>query len=414
MVDASRNFLLTGSPDSRIHVWSIPALLSYSLSSSHGSNQSSSNAPIQSLSSHRAAITSLITGHSHTGTDIAISGSRDKTCRIWDYRTGTLLHTFILFSTPLCLALDPADRAFYAGFEDGSIQPVGLYKRSSFTNPIQNAELSATPTQPPAKDRWFPDSASSTLALAVSYDGTSILSGHEDGKIHEWDTAQGRVIVNAAFTLFAPVTNIIMLSPTGFPVAHKSRTTMSGIVKPWHGEVLNGDASGNGGDMANEKYTFMAQFTSPLPTSRFFRRKEESLMSDFDAALTDDSFPKSYLEDSIILFNSQTLNDGSIPAGDRLHEEVSMLKAQLAHSRMMQLHHAETSINLREEVFRLQEERTMKQRAKRIRRIKRAKADEVMRKRVMGEKVSEADDNDGQVEDEGQASSTTDELTDSE
>ena len=399
-------------------------MLSYSSPAPHGFSQPGSNAPLRSLLNHRAAITSLTTGHSHTGTDIAISGSRDNTCIVWDYRTGTLLHTFILYSAPICLALDPADRAFYAGFDDGSIQLVDLYTSSTFSNFIQNAELSATPTQPNAKDRWLPDSPSSALALAVSYDGTTILSGHEDGKIHAWDVAQGRIAANALSNLSAPVTNIIMLSPSGFPVTGKPKAKMVALIKPWHGEAPDNDTLIANGEMIPETYSFTAQFVSPLLLPRFMNTSEkevDNLMSDFDVALSHCSVPNEFWEDSIQVFNPQNQKNKpalSISADNDLLEEVSSLKDQLARSRAMQSLHVQTAANLGDEVIRLQKEREMKQRAKRIKRIKRAKAEEIIRKKAMGERLSEAgddddDDDDEDMEEQGELSSTTDELTDS-
>ena len=326
-----------------------------------------------------------------------------------------------MHSTPLCLALDPVDRAFYAGFEDGSIQLVDLFKIPSASNPIMSGELSATPTQPNAKERWFPESLSTSLALAVSYDGTTILSGHEDGKIYAWDASQGRVAASALSDLMAPVTNIIMLSPSGFPISKKLKAKMVSVVRPWHGEALNNDYHGTNRDMIPENYTFTAQFASSLPTPRFTGIQEEtnSLMSNFDGALNHPSFPKTFLEDSLSIFTTQ--NPGEKPrsstrADCELQEEVSSLKEQLAHSRTMQLLHAESATDLREEVLRLQRERTMKRRAKHIKRIKRAKADEIMRKRYMGEEISKDDEKDDEdmESDREDVSSTTDELTDSE
>ncbi|SLM34719.1 WD40/YVTN repeat-like-containing domain [Lasallia pustulata] len=198
--DSTANFLLSGSLDSNIHVWSLPTLLSFASSSVNDISQPSLHAPLRSLANHRAAITALTVGHSASNTNIAVSASKDNTCIVWDYHTGAALHTFLLPSTPLCLTLDPADRAVYAGYDDGSIQLVDFYKNASLTQALHDPALQSTPTQALPSDRWALPSAatSAALCLDVSYDGTSILSGHQNGKVQIWDIAKGRYNIQLA------------------------------------------------------------------------------------------------------------------------------------------------------------------------------------------------------------------------
>jgi pre-rRNA-processing protein IPI3 len=256
---ATQSHLTTGSEDSNIHVWSLPCLLSLTSTETHE--------PLRSLSNHRAAITSLATGHSASTTNICVSASKDNTIIVWNYLTGDLLRTFLLPSTPLCLALDPCDRGIYIGFEDGSLQLVEFLQADATINPLYDSKLQTTPVQVTHSPWTAPSEAGSALCLGLSYDGTSLISGHASGKIALWDT--GRRTFSAEITDFnAPVTNLVMLSP--FP--GKELTKYTTVVKP---------------KLAEGNYKFTAQLTG------------STAPKDFSHALVTPGFPSSVLEDAI-------------------------------------------------------------------------------------------------------------------
>jgi pre-rRNA-processing protein IPI3 len=238
---ATKDHLITGSADSNIHVWSLPSLLSTASTETHE--------PIRSLSNHRAAITSLAIGHGSSNTNIVVSASKDNTCIVWNYATGDPLRTFLLPSTPLCLALDPCDRAVYVGFEDGSVQLVDFFQPNSTLNPLYDTSLQATPVQVAATNWSAPNDVGATQCLAVSYDGTSLLSGHATGKVIRWDTGR-RDFSAEIIDLASPVTNLLMVSP----LPEKQMSKAVNVVKPRLGET---------------NQTFTAQFTHDLGRSNF-------------------------------------------------------------------------------------------------------------------------------------------------
>jgi pre-rRNA-processing protein IPI3 len=188
-------------------------------------------------------------GSSASSLNICVSASKDNTIIVWNYHSGALLRTFLLPSTPLCLALDPCDRGVYIGFEDGSLQLIEFIHPSSALNGLYDATLQSTPvqiTRPP----WVASSeVGAAYSLGLSYDGTSLISGHESGKIIQWNTSRGGVSAEIA-DLNAPVTNLVMLSP--FPP--KRSTKASTLVKPKLGEGT---------------YTFTAQLTGTIGTNSF-------------------------------------------------------------------------------------------------------------------------------------------------
>ena len=403
-MDPTKNFLLTGSPDSNIHLWSIPALLSFSSTATTGTGEPSPYSPTRTLSKHRAPVSALATAHSHSSVNFAVSGSKDNTCIVWDYLNGTILHTFLLPTTPLCLALDPADRAIYSGYEDGSIQLIDLYKDHAVIHTIHDPSLSATPTQPPSRDQWpIPaGSTSSALSLTLSYDGTALLSGHENGKVHTWNIPKGKYNKHLA-DFGGPVTNLHMLPPIGFLNQRKAPYQIIYVVKPRHESSLTGNSNlaPASNALVPENYTFTAQFTTFLPQLSSSSVSPFDPMADFDAALTHPSFPVDILEEGITVLTSSSLNDDKPPvSASALQKENAMLKAQIAHARAAQQAHAENALVLGNEITRRNTLEKAKKRGKMLRRLRIAREEEVKRKIFMGELVEES--NAETVEEQGE------------
>ncbi|KAF2757401.1 WD40 repeat-like protein [Pseudovirgaria hyperparasitica] len=297
VVDRSSNFLLTGSADSSVNVWSLPHLLSFS-------SGTECKSPLRSLSSHRGAITSLAIGHSSTSANIAVSTSADNTAIIWDYQTGTLLRTYLLGDTPLATVLDPADRAFYTSYADGSVQLIDFFDPPSPTDALRSTTPN-TPSsvlEPPKSSRWHLTaetlSLGSAQCLTLSWDGTTLLSGHASGKIATWDVARGRWASTLA-TLPGAVTNISMLAPTGFPAgssqAEGPKTRISNVVKPRLDIAL--DTPGP----VPASYTLTISFPTTLLTPKISLSipATDPPKNAFEEALSHTTFPDSLLASSL-------------------------------------------------------------------------------------------------------------------
>ncbi|OAF55112.1 Pre-rRNA-processing protein ipi3 [Pseudogymnoascus destructans] len=216
--------LVSGSADSKLYVWSVPALLSQATS---GPNE-----PLRALSNHHAAVTDVVLGHGASGTNICVSASKDNTAIVWNYQTGELLRTFLLPATPTCLALDPCDRAVYIGFENGDVQAVDLFVPKAAANALHDAEQQATPIQvPPTPLTGAPANLGEVHCLGVSYDGTTLVSGHASGKIAHWESGAGKFVAELG-DVNAPVTNLVMLDP----LKAGERVAAVGVSKPRLGE----------------------------------------------------------------------------------------------------------------------------------------------------------------------------------
>ena len=212
VADCGGDFLLSGAADSTVHVWSVLDILGGG-APGNSIHSSGALAPRTSFTAHKTPITAIATGHAHTPHNIAVSASRDATVHLWAYRTGTLFRTFILPSTPLCLTLDPADRAFFAGCADGGIACLELYDPETYQSRLQSSSDqgdAAMPIQAPASSHWPFSNASASapeadgketdkaaptssdepfaaLSIALSHSGTALVTGHAHGAISTWD-----------------------------------------------------------------------------------------------------------------------------------------------------------------------------------------------------------------------------------
>ncbi|PYI07102.1 WD40 repeat-like protein [Aspergillus sclerotiicarbonarius CBS 121057] len=338
VVDPNSNFILSGSSDASVHVWSLVDLLSFTKPPS-GRDRQPPNSPIRTFSNHRAAIASIAVGHSTGRYNIAVSAAQDNTAIAWDYHTGRVLRTFLLPSSAISLALDPADRAFYVGYEDGSIQSIDFYKNQSIQHPLHDPSLQSTPSQPPAEDRWAPPSTDcgAAHALTLSYDGMTLLSGHQNGKVLSWAVGRKKYASTAA-DYTHPVTNLFMLPPNGIP--HPSldlKRVAHTIIKPRYDHTLSESSQAAGAVPAD--YTFSAHL---LPS---ISKSDSAKPDEFAAAFSHAYFPESMLEEGLaelaafsqsgsngapVSSIAQGISDEELAAKDsqifQLEEQLAMLK----------------------------------------------------------------------------------------
>ena len=397
-MDRTSNYGLSGSPDTTVHLWSYPNLLSFS----HPANEYDRDlplSPVRTLSAHRGAVTSVAFGHSTSKHNIALSTSKDATLVVWDYLTGDALHTYLLQAIPLCLALDPVDRAAYIGYEDGSIHLIDFFKQSSTSQVLAESSKQSAPSQPPTSDKWAVSKhlSSPIHCLQVSYDGTALLSGHQDGRVHTWDVARGSYRQQVA-DFAAPVTNLAMLAPTGFHQIKRPPLKLHHVVKPRFENFATG--SNASGGLPNS-YAFTAQLTTNIPLLDSQDDKQ------FHSALFHASFPSSLLDETLadIVSRRSDANDCESTALADLRAQNSTLLTQLE----------KVNVRIREsdrEFWKRKRDDEIKAARKKKRRLQQIKIDEVKRKKEMGEPVEE-DVEMAEQEDEQDLSSDTDEITES-
>ncbi|KAL8816695.1 MAG: hypothetical protein Q9223_004330, partial [Gallowayella weberi] len=261
-----------------------------------------------------------------------------------------------------------------------------FYKKTSVFHTLHDADQTSAPTQPTPSDRWHlhSDIASPAHCLQVSYDGTALLSGHENGKIQCWSPAT-RGFSNQIADLILPITNLLMLPPTGFPNPQTPCLKLHNVVKPrYESSFTAGNGSSNNGTSTIPiNYTLTAQFLSTLPLPA------PAGISDLDTALTHPSFPTSMLEEGIAELASHnqfpSTNTTEPSALDTLRTQNADLKAQLDDALRRQRDAIGEVLKLDRERARREEEESVKKARKKRRRIRRMEVEERRRKVVMGE-----------------------------
>lgn len=298
-------FLLSGSSDSNVHIWSLPQLVSFSQPQSLSSHDTPPNAPVRSFSNHRSGITALACGHSRPLTNFAVSASSDGTCYVWSTADCQVLRTILFDSASQCLAVDPADRALYSGHEDGTVQSFNFYNESKITR-NSHTSVASNPTQLDSNDSWSPASSEigSAQCLTLSYDGTILLSGHSSGRILSWDIAKHRVQKVIA-DLGNSVTNVAMQRPEGLPIKRPGIEVKT-VVKPKLELSSSSNHIGTSGIPAD--YSLQVQITPPplpqpqlgLLTPPDETENDTNTNTSFHSLLTNPTFPKSLIDEAIL------------------------------------------------------------------------------------------------------------------
>jgi translation initiation factor 3 subunit I len=116
-------------------------------------------------------------------TTLLASGAADNTIRLWEVKTGKLVKTWEFGSTIKRVEFSPDGRQLLGVTEKrvGHVSSIVVYDIDQDPEAEQTNEHSL---------RIVVENAKATVA-GFSYDGKFIVSGHEDGKITQWDAETG-------------------------------------------------------------------------------------------------------------------------------------------------------------------------------------------------------------------------------
>ena len=195
--------IISGSWDKTIKIWDIK-----------------SSECIRTLYGHTGSVNSIVV--TPDGKTI-ISGSNDETIRLWDIKSGECLNTFEGHTSYICsLTITPNREIIISGSSDLSIK---LWD-------IKSGECLNT----------FKD-YSCVHSLAITPDGKTIISGYDCGSIKLWDIKNGECIktLKAYNEGYTPLTKInsIVVTPNGKTIISGSHDETIRLWDIKSGECLN-------------------------------------------------------------------------------------------------------------------------------------------------------------------------------
>ncbi|RCK60590.1 Pre-rRNA-processing protein IPI3 [Candida viswanathii] len=232
-------FLITGGEDARCIVWNLAELISIYDRSSTGDDAAGAVVkPYWQITDNTLPITDVLMNEAAVLNDLKLyTTSRDSTVRIYDVMTKSCLTTFILTDSVECLTIDPANRALYVGLSNGLIRTIPLYTINPHTSVLESIggmNKIITVDQDPNLTNTFvahqqagEKDGTAVTKLAISLDGTNILSGDAQGRVFVSDVVTKQVVktftpCNSAISYIAVDT-----VPNGFDLSGHATSTGS-------------------------------------------------------------------------------------------------------------------------------------------------------------------------------------------
>lgn len=316
--------VLSGAQDASIHIWNLATILSFTKPQSNFGSSLPTNEPEATFSHHRGAISILATSYATTpSSTFVVSASSDKTLYIWSLSSLTVLRTILLPSLPVSIAIDPVDRAIYIGADTGNIFHIDLYGANLSYSSIlteTNTHVSSTAALKP-NDTWHlptTSTAGAAQCLTLSYDGTTLLSGHSSGAVLSWDVAKHRVVGEVTNLSNQSVTNIFMLRPQGFANEELSGFEVPSVVKPRLDLSAEVEPTLLGIPIT---YSLNVRVTGHTE-----QREQHAEIEDIDAALTSNTMPETFLTSALsAIYSRNTTNN--MPATSNGNKNTSNTQA---------------------------------------------------------------------------------------
>ncbi|KAI8364741.1 quinon protein alcohol dehydrogenase-like superfamily [Radiomyces spectabilis] len=246
--------LITASEDATVNVWLMAQLL---MVDDEFNDNSSRPAPLYSWSDHTLPVTDIHLGHGGLNTTRVYTSAMDHTVKLWDLATGQLLTTFLFPKAVTTVCVHPAETMLFAACED-KIYSVELYRRREQQTydavesvggmgKVESVGVKAV------NGALESSSGSSSLgavfvghtgvihSLSLSFDGSLLISGSEDGNCIVWDVSS-RQPIRKFESHKGPVTHVACILKPMELLAGAGKQMVSPLVwKPFKRAVVSED-----------------------------------------------------------------------------------------------------------------------------------------------------------------------------
>eukprot|EP01137_Pigoraptor_chileana_P002879 Opistho-2@42333 len=173
---------VTGGEDSVVNVWRLASILS------SVSDGDMSVKPLFTLTEHSLPVTSVRCGLGGMRSRVYTS-SLDRTCKVFELTTGTLLASFSFPSSINCVTTDTAELRLFAGAADGNIYHLPLHGQGGL-----GAGGALGAAHGDAEHGLMAGSGAPIGSVAISHDGVLLLAGDDSGKVNAWHVSSGQVL----------------------------------------------------------------------------------------------------------------------------------------------------------------------------------------------------------------------------
>ncbi|ONH68764.1 Pre-rRNA-processing protein IPI3 [Cyberlindnera fabianii] len=124
--------------------------------------------------------------------------SKDSTIRVYALQNFTLLSTFVINGQIQSITVDSADRAMYVGLADGHIRIINLYEANPATNVLEarggHGKVLTLQPDHELKETITYHAGHGVTQLALSLDGSLVISGDEKGRVAVIDVVSKQVV----------------------------------------------------------------------------------------------------------------------------------------------------------------------------------------------------------------------------
>lgn len=191
-VTSDGSYLITSGKDSRVLVWRIADLVAFN------KDDEKLVKPVHVFSDHTLEVTDVFVSNNTHQDSKLYTVSKDSTIRVYALQNFTLLSTFVINGQIQSITVDSADRAMYVGLADGHIRIINLYEANPATNVLEarggHGKVLTLQPDHELKETITYHAGHGVTQLALSLDGSLVISGDEKGRVAVIDVVSKQVV----------------------------------------------------------------------------------------------------------------------------------------------------------------------------------------------------------------------------